>query len=126
MGDLRMTSGKQNMIRSNIIQILSRQSLIYSLCIDLGARGHWGHVPPRFCNEQRITLFIFRKCPHFLKENGPSKCRAPKFEMLSYVPVAVPQEFVEAKRLRFWFAGVDANLNFQDGYVCYQSTNANN
>ena len=50
--------------------------------IDVETRGHWGHVPPRFCNKQRSARSIFRKCPFFLKEKVPSMCRAPKFEML--------------------------------------------
>ena len=29
----------------------------------------------RFCNNQRSALFIFRKCPLFLKEKVPSRLR---------------------------------------------------
>ena len=50
--------------------------------IDLGTGGHRGHMPPRFGSKQRNALVIFRKCPLFLREKEPSKCRAPKFEML--------------------------------------------
>ena len=38
----------------------------------LGARA-----PPRFCNKQRSVLFMFRKCPLFLKKKVPLKCRVP-------------------------------------------------
>ena len=38
----------------------------------LGAR-----VPPRFSNKQRSAIFIFRKCPLFLKNKMPSKCSIP-------------------------------------------------
>ena len=48
-----------------------------AICIDVGTGGHWGHVPPRFCNKQRSALLIFRKSPLFLKKKVPSKCRAP-------------------------------------------------
>ena len=37
--------------------------------------GTGGSAPPRFCNKQRSVLFIFRKCPFFLKEKVPSKHR---------------------------------------------------
>ena len=29
---------------------------------DVGTGGHWGHVPPRFCNKQKVP-FWFTKCP---------------------------------------------------------------
>ena len=40
-------------------------------------RGHWGHVPPRFCNKQRCALFLFRECPLFVKENGALEVSCP-------------------------------------------------
>ena len=58
-------------------QKISNSDTTQLLGIDVGTGGHWGHAPPRFCNEQRSALFIFRKCPFFLKEKVPSKCRAP-------------------------------------------------
>ena len=42
--------------------------------------GHWGHVPPRFCNKQRSFLFLFRKCPLFLKERYPRSVVPPSFK----------------------------------------------
>ena len=44
----------------------------------LGARA-----PPRFCNKQRSALFVFRKCPLFLKEKSVLEVPCPsKVEML--------------------------------------------
>ena len=47
--------------------------------IDVGTAGYWGHVPPRFCNKQRSALFIFRKCPIFLKEKSALEVSCPQF-----------------------------------------------
>ena len=51
--------------------------------MDVGTGLHWGHVPPpRFRDKQGSGLFVFRKCPLFLKEKVLSNCYAPKFELL--------------------------------------------
>ena len=64
--------------------IAFKHKAISFVIIDVGARGHWGTCPPRFCNKQRSALSIFRKCPVFRNEKVPSKRRAPppNFEML--------------------------------------------
>ena len=52
-----------------------------------GSRQHWGHMPQRFCNKKRSTLFIFRKCP--LSEGKfalEMSCPPPHYLDASYVP----------------------------------------
>ena len=45
-------------------------------------RGHWGHVPPRFCNKQRSALFNLENAPFFLRKSALEAPWPPKFEML--------------------------------------------
>ena len=55
------------------------------ISIDVGTArggGHWGHVPPRFCNKQRTALFTLKNAPFFLRKKCPRSVVLPKFEML--------------------------------------------
>ena len=43
----------------------------YKLLIEVGTRGHRGHVPPRFCNKQRSVFFILENAPFFVRKKCP-------------------------------------------------------
>ena len=47
--------------------------------IDVGTGGHWGHVPPRFCNKQRSALFTLKNAPFFLRKSALEVSCPPSF-----------------------------------------------
>ena len=55
--------------------------------IEVGTRGHWGHVPPKDFAINKEVQFLWQKMPPFSYGKMSLKCRAPKFEML---PMPVP------------------------------------
>ena len=66
--------------------------------IDVGSGVYWGHVPPKFRNEQRSALFIVRKCPFFFRKTCPRSrlIMPPKFEMLPTSLVCKKLYFISA------------------------------
>ena len=67
--------------------------------IDEGTRGHWGYVPPRFCNKQRSALFIVRKCPLFLKEESALKVSCPPSLRCFLRPCKEKSSYCKSKEL---------------------------
>ena len=66
--------------------IVKRQKSYETKGRDVGTGEHWGYVPPRFCNKQRSALFIYRKCPLYLKDTSALEVLCPQVWDASYVP----------------------------------------
>ena len=49
---------------------------------DVGTGEHWGHVPQDFAVNKEVPFLFLENASFFLRNKVPSKCRAPKFEML--------------------------------------------
>ena len=57
-------------------------SFATSILIGVGTSGYWGHVSSQDFAINKGVPFLFLENDPFLQEKVPSKCRAPKFQML--------------------------------------------
>ena len=64
-----------------ILGLRPRSYLPWVPNIDVGTRGHWGHVPPRFAITQEVPFLFLENASFSFRKKCPQSVVAPKFEM---------------------------------------------